>query len=227
MHKRLTLEDRTRIQNLLDRGLSAIQIAQKVNVCKSTVHREKRKCKGKYIAEEAHRNTYKGFHPIDYSIIGKTFGLLVVQSLESKVGVRTFWRCLCTCGNTCIMNRKMLAEYCSEARPLSCGCEPKQWKSSKSQLPYEELCHRKYLDLLKFRKINGSCWEWTGYRQHGTVPKTSFRNKAMTVRKCMYLITHIIKHEPNRVFTTCGNLLCFNPDHITLTPEEKRTYYEK
>lgn len=216
IRKRLTLENRIQIQNLLERGMKPDKIAEKIGIHETTVYREIRKCEGKYNAAEAHKNTYWGYKPIDYDIIGKTYGLLVVRSFEKKIGVRTWWRCECTCGNFCIMKRKMLLEYCSPRRPLSCGCEPKQHSGhNRTKLPFEELCHRKYLDLLKFRKINGECWEWTGYLQGGTTPKTSFRSVSMSVRKCMYLITHLIEDVDGIFYASCGNLLCINPDHIT------------
>lgn len=217
MPKRLTQENRIQIQNLIDRKCSIDEICHKVGIHKTTYYRELRKCKGAYSAIEAQKNTYKGFHPIDYDIIGKTFGLLVVKEFVKKVGRRTWWKCQCTCGNFCIIKRKILVEYCSQKRSLSCGCEPKQWGGNNClPLPYEELCYRKYLDLMKFKRINGDCWEWTGYLGRGVTPRTSFRNVAMSVRKCMYMITRLIENLSEIVYTTCGNLLCFNPDHLTL-----------
>lgn len=47
----------------------------------------------------------------------------------------------------------------------------------------------------------------------------------MTVRKCMYLLMNGTTYEPNHVFSACGNLYCFNPDHITLERPAKRQFY--
>lgn len=222
---RLTLEKRTQIQNLKNRGVKVLDICSLVGIHVTTYYRELKKCKGDYSAEEAHRNTWAGYHAIDESIIGKCFGLLTVKKYIKTVNHRSWWLCECTCGNTCLMNRKILIDYCSKDRPLSCGCEPKEHKGNGLLVPFEEAALRKYKDLLAFRRVNGHCWEWTGYR-HKKVPKTSWKNKGMSVRKCMYLITNLTTFEPNAVFTTCGNLLCFNPDHLTLERPKIRQFYE-
>jgi hypothetical protein len=48
----------------------------------------------------------------------------------------------------------------------------------------------------------------------------------MGVRKCMYLLMNGTTYEPNPVFTTCGNLMCFNPEHITIERPKLRQLYE-
>jgi hypothetical protein len=221
----LSLDVRKRIQECFDSGLSVKQSSEKLGICPSTLHRERKKCTGRYSAEEADRNTSKGFHPID-DICGKKFFLLTVLEMagysNSKIR-RTMWKCSCECGAIAYVSKKMLAEYCSQRRPLSCGCVPKQWKNKEERLPIEELAHRKYQDLIKFREISGECWEWTGYYQKkGNTPKTSWRNKSMTVRKCMYLVINGLEEVSGSVFTTCGTLRCFNPKHLTLDVPRKR-----
>lgn len=225
VNKRLTLEKRKQIEGMLHSNYTHKRICKILKIWPSTLYREFKKCKGVYNAEEADNNTSRGYKSIDYKIIGKKFGLLRVTDYVHKYNNRTYWKCQCDCGNFTIMSRKILADYCSPDRPLSCGCIAKQSKDRGKQVPFEEASLRKYQDLLAFRRMNRDCWEWTGYRGKTGCPRTSWKNKAMSVRKCMYLLIHGQKYEPNPVFTTCGNLLCFNPDHLTLERPAKRQYY--
>lgn len=222
---RLTIEQRKEIERLLHQNVRHKEICKSVKIYASTLYREFKKCVGSYNAEEAHRNTSSGFHPIDMDIIGKKFGLLTVLSYANKYKRRTWWKCQCDCGKTTIISRKILVEYCSPDRSLSCGCIAKESKGPNGQVPIQEAALRKYQDLISFRKIKGKCWEWIGYKQKGKTPKTSWKNKSMGVRKCMYLLMNGITWEPNPVFTTCGNLNCFNPEHITLERPQKRAFY--
>ena len=226
-NKRLTLEDRKKIEGLLHNNLKHKEICKIVNINPTTLYREFKKCKsGNYNSYEADKNTCRGYKAIDFDIIGKKFGLLTVLNYVHKYNHRTFWKCKCECGSFTIICRKKLSDYCSENRKLSCGCIAKESKGNGEKVDFEEACLRKYQDLISFRKINGSCWEWTGYKQNGKTPKTSWKNKSMSVRKCMYLLIHGTTYECNPVFTTCGNLNCFNPDHITLNRPNKRQYYD-
>ncbi len=222
----LSLEDRRRIEGLLHSNLTHKKIAQLVGIHITTLYREFKKCVDAYDAEEADKNTCRGHKPIDFSIIGKKFGLLTVIGWVSKYNHRTYWRCKCDCGGLTVISRRKLAEYCSDRRPHSCGCIPKQYKYHEP-VPFEESALRKYQDLMRFCKKNGGCWEWTGYRNKSGTPMCSWNSKTMSVRKCMYLLVNGTKFEPNTIYTTCGNLLCFNPDHLTLEPPAKRHYYER
>jgi hypothetical protein len=224
--KRLTLEERRQIQHLLEKGIKKVEISRMLNIHYSTIFREMHKCKDFYNAEEADINTCKGKHAIDFSIIGKRFGLLVVIEYVNIARHRTYWKCKCDCGRTTIQSRKILTEYCSPYRPLSCGCIAKESRGCSGKVSFEEASLRKFQDLIAFRKVVGECWEWQGYKQSGKTPKTSWKNKAMTVRKCMYLLINGTTYEPNSVHTTCGNLNCFNPDHLTLEKPARRVFYE-
>lgn len=226
VNKVLSLDDRKKIEKLLHSGMKHTQICKEVGIYKTTLYREFKRCKDEYIAEEAQKTVFETKNLIDWEIIGKRFGLLVVESYANKYNKRTWWKCKCDCGRWCIISRKKLTEYCSKKRPLSCGCIAKQWGGIKNPISLEESSLRKFQDMMKFRKIKGDCWEWTGYLQKGKTPRTSWKNKAMSVRKCMYLLMNGTTYEPNPVFTTCGNLLCFNPDHITLERPKVRQYYE-
>ena len=226
-YKNLTLDDRKTIEKMLHENATKKAISEEIGVCKTTVFRELKKCPEAYIAEDAHKLAYQSLNCIDWDIIGRRFGLLVVESYANKYNRRTWWKCKCDCGKYTIESRKKLTEYCSKRRQLSCGCIPKQWGGNKEKkLPHEESALRKYQDLLAFRKIDRDCWEWTGYMQKGKTPKTSWKNKAMSVRKCMYLIINGTTYEPNPVYAACGNLKCFNPDHLTLNRPSKKAYRE-
>lgn len=225
-NKKLTLDDRKQIQELLHKNIRHHEICNIVGIHRTTLYRDIKRCKDSYNAEEAHRSMYQSKNLIDWDIIGKRFGLLIVLEFANIYKKRSWWRCKCDCGKECIISRKIMTEFCSLKRPLSCGCVPKQWGGTKNKLPIEELSLRKFHDLLKFREINRECWEWIGFKEKGKIPKTSWRNKSMTVRKCMYLLMNGTTYEPNPVFTTCGNLNCFNPDHITLERPKKRQFYE-
>lgn len=224
----LDLKFRKDLEKLLKKGIKIKEICRRLQKPRSTIHRELKKCKRSYNAQEAHNNTCKGFHPIDWSIKGRKFDRLTVLEYvgynNAKIK-RTMWKCQCDCGAITYMSRKQLLERKSKTRELSCGCDPKE-SIGKIPVPLQEAQYRKYLDLLKFRKIKGDCWEWTGYKQQGKMPKTSWKNKAMGVRKCVYLLFNDTMYEPNPVFAKCGNLLCFNPDHITIERPKKRIFYD-
>ena len=225
-NKRLSLEQRKIIENMLHQKVKHKEICQVVGIQASTLYRDIKKCNGAYNAEEAHKNTGQSKNLIDWEIIGKRFGLLVVLEYANIYKKRSWWRCRCDCGKECIISRKILTDYCSPKRPQSCGCIAKQAKSRGIQVPLEEAALRKFQDLIKFRKIKGDCWEWTGYMQKGKHPKTSWRSKSMGVRKCMYLLMNGTTYEPNPVFTTCSNMMCFNPEHITIKRPKTRQFYE-
>src|ERR1700677_5065882 len=104
-NKRLSLEDRKKIQELLSNNINRTEICKKVGIWKSTLYREFKKCTGKYNAEAAHKSTINGFHPIDWKIIGRKFGLLTIESYIGIEKHRTWWNATCECGNTTKISR--------------------------------------------------------------------------------------------------------------------------
>jgi hypothetical protein len=227
MKKKLNLEIRKQIEELLNRNFTVQQISKELSIFASSVYRELKKCDGKYNADEADNKTSKGYHPIDLSIIGKKYGnLLILEYCNRKSNHRTFWKALCDCGAITYISRKKLGDYCSPDRPLSCGCVAKENKGSAGKVPIEEAALRKYQDLLTFKEVQGRCWNWTGYMQKNQVPKTSWKNIAMSVRKCMFLIINGSTYESEPVYATCRNRLCFNPEHIALGRPPTRNWYD-
>ena len=54
--KRLYFDDRKKIEQMLDEGISVIKIAESIGVHRDTIYRELRRCpSGYYTAEEAQR----------------------------------------------------------------------------------------------------------------------------------------------------------------------------
>lgn len=222
----LTLEDRKLIETLLHSKYKHKDICAALKMHATTLYREIKRCKECYNAEEAHETLFRRRSFIDYDIIGKRFGLLTVLEFSSIYKRRSWWRCRCDCGKECVVSRRILAEYCSPKRPHSCGCIAKQAKGASKAVPLEEGHLAKFQDMMKFREIKRDCWIWTGYRQKGTCPKTSFRSNSMSVRRCMYMVINGLTELNERVYSSCGNLYCFNPDHITLVPPKGRQFYE-
>lgn len=77
-------------------------------------------------------------------IVGKRFGLLLVESFNSYRGPKPFWNCLCDCGN-----RKVVCQYAMQdkIRPTkSCGCLARK--------RFQELTGKKFsrLSVLSFSR---------------------------------------------------------------------------
>lgn len=226
MNKKINLEIRREIEKLISENNSISEISKKLKIYRSTIYRDIKKCSGNYSAEEAEIKTSKGYHPIDLEIIGRKFGKLTILEYTNHIkNHRTFWKALCDCGEITYISRKILADYCSPDRELSCGCVAKQGHHRDKFIPIEEAALRKYQDLLNFREIKGDCWIWKGYLQKGLVPKTSWKCQAMSVRKCMFLLINGIVCEPEATYASCRNRLCFNPEHIKLGNPPKKQWY--
>ena len=54
--KRITWEERLKIQELLKAGLNVDKIGKCTDIHKTSIYRELKRCKGKYNAEEAQKN---------------------------------------------------------------------------------------------------------------------------------------------------------------------------
>lgn len=231
--KRFTFEERKQIQQCLQEGLTATAIAEKLGRCKSSVAREIRFCsdgvfdRNNYTAEKSQKKSQDYTHLIDKDFIGKKIHHLTVISYEgynNSKKRRTLWKCLCDCGAICYFSKKMLSDYCSTRRPLSCGCVAKQNKQGNKNVPIEESSLRKYQDILFFREIVDDCWIYKGYCQKGLIPKTSWKNKVISVRRCIYIILNGESSLLPPIYASCGNRLCFNPDHATLKKPMHRSY---
>lgn len=56
------------------------------------------------------------------NLIGKTFGRLTVTEFVGVKNYKTYWKCLCTCGNTTILAGSTL----TSTHTISCGCRKKE-----------------------------------------------------------------------------------------------------
>jgi len=89
----------------------------------------------------------------------------------------------------------------------------------------EEEARGKYRELVSKRRLVVQCWDWLGPKQKGKIPMTSFRKRCISVRKCMYLIMNRVDECSSPVYNTCGNPLCFNPDHLTVERPKNRRFH--
>jgi hypothetical protein len=56
------------------------------------------------------------------NLVGKTFGRLTVIEFVGIKNYKTYWKCLCTCGNTTILAGSTLTSM----HTISCGCRKKE-----------------------------------------------------------------------------------------------------
>jgi hypothetical protein len=116
---------------------------------------------------------------VDYSIIGKRFGKLIVINLEYKDNNTTYWKCLCDCGKETTVQRTCLVGKSTS----SCGCyKIQRIRETCGLRPYESLFNKlhkeseqrnikndlSYEDFLEFTKIDKCHYcdksiEWVPY----------------------------------------------------------------
>lgn len=75
---------------------------------------------------------------IKENLIGKKFGKLLVISSAPNKGCRTYWECLCDCGN----HTTVTSTHLKTGHTLSCGCYHKQAMK-------EKLCKQNKIEKLK------------------------------------------------------------------------------
>jgi len=221
---RLTIEDRIKLQEMIEKGLKTVEIAKALDIHTTAVNREKRKCQGAYDAKEADENTCKGQHPIDYDIIGKKFGKLTVLSYDCIKDHRTWWNCRCDCGDYTLASRKYLLGKTHRGREISCGCIPKQnWRIGHREVEISMMC--KFQSLKKLVEEVDGCWLWTGYvNQKSQCPMASWNNKVYGARRLMFEIFNHAKQHAEFVYAGCGERFCINPDHIKVGRPKKGHY---
>ncbi len=221
-----SFEERNFIEESLRNGDSPICIAKQLKRCKSSVYREIKRCEGVYNAEKAQSQTIKGFSPIDFSIIGKKFGMLTIKEYVTTKNNRTWWKAICECGNETRISRKVLSDKMSKKNPFNCGCLGKQ-KCYQKKSEIEESLLKKYHYLMNLIELTDDCWLWKGYVNKITkVPMTSFNNKVRSVRRMFYEILYPdIEKEIRWVYAICGDRNCVNPDHIVSGRPVKGHYF--
>lgn len=69
------------------------------------------------------------------------------------------------------------------------------------------------------READDDCWVWTGAVSHSRkrgYPKLRIRQKAYSVRPIVFTLYVGEVPKQQNVGSTCGNVLCVNPDHLKL-----------
>lgn len=221
---RLNLDHRKKMQEMLEKGANRKEIASHLNINVTTISKEKKRCNGPYNAIEADENTCKGQHPIDMDILGKKFGLLTVLEYDCIKDHRTWWKCLCECGQTTLMNRKYLLDKTHRGRVISCGCIARQNSPRlERELEISMLC--KFQSLRKMVEEISGCWIWTGYiNRKSLCPMASWNDKVYSARRLMFEIFNHEKKEVDYVYAGCGERYCINPQHISIGRPKKGHY---
>jgi len=145
-------------------------------------------------------------------VLGLKFGRLTVLSFSHYDKRRSYWNCICECGNTCVVKKRYLQE-CAKA---SCGCWPRKSVSS--------FCGIRSLEEAKAHKMNcimdlshweNDCLIWDGYYE-GKRPKTSFLNVAYLVKRLLWIFNKGEIPSKRTVINTYNNHKCININHLKL-----------
>jgi len=224
--RKFSFEERRKIEERLQQNISIPKIALELNRDRSAINKEVKRCEGTYNAEKAQSTVIKGFSPIDFTIIGKKFGMLTIKDYVGIQNHRTWWKATCECGNETRISRKTLVDKMSAKNPFNCGCLGKQ-KAYQKESEIEESMLSKYHHLMNLIELSHDCWFWKGYINKTTkVPMTSFNNKVRSVRRMFYEILYPEFNESTKwVYASCGDRNCVNPDHIVEGRPKKDHYF--
>lgn len=65
----------------------------------------------------------------------------------------------------------------------------------------------------------GECWVWTAAMSHGN-PVMSVKGRSRQARRFIYSQHHELGNS-EKLFDTCGDKRCVNPDHLTVTSQKE------
>lgn len=96
-------------------------------------------------------------------LTGNRYGRLTVLGLDRVENKKSFWRCLCDCGNHTIVRSDCLKSGTGRPCTLSCGCYNREKKSSYIDDRSKEKLYRVYYGILE-RCNNPNA---TAYKHYG------------------------------------------------------------
>lgn len=101
---------------------------------------------------------------------------------------------------------------------LSCGCVTRRSTGTYTERTYEEKKTHKINCLINLSHPEGNCRIWDGYYKEET-PRASFLDKAMSVRKLMWILHNGDVPERSCVTNICMNKKCIELKHLYLIPK--------
>lgn len=135
---------------------------------------------------------------------------------------RSYWNCICQCGNKVIVSRKNIME----SKKLSCGCWIKENNGPETTRSFEEAKQHKINCILNMSHWENDCLIWEGYcrKEH---PKASFLSKTCMVSRLIWFFEYGEIPNKKHVIHTCGNLKCINIKHLKLINPGENRYGKK
>ena len=144
------------------------------------------------------------------NLIGEKFGkLTVIEKAErppTYKDKRTFWKCICECGKTCIKNSHLLLS----GKTTSCGCRRQNHNKIKQveNITYIFATGRKepaIIDTEDYEKIKDYCW----HHMKGNYTRTQTVNNGKRITVLLHRL--IMGVDPN-----------IQVDHINRNPLDNR-----
>lgn len=72
------------------------------------------------------------------------------------------------------------------------------------------------LEAHSIRESETGCWLWTGPMANGKYPVLSVKDRGRSARHLAYELRHGQLERATRLRSSCGNLRCVNPEHLSL-----------
>lgn len=142
---------------------------------------------------------------------GRKFDRLTVISRAPTTNRKTFWHCLCDCGNECISR----ADSLLDGMIRSCGCLHAEWAASPKG--YERGKSR--IERFEERFIpepNSGCWLWLGPLNPSNGYGRFYINEKEIIYAHRFSFVYHKGKVPNGLILrhTCDVKSCVNPEHL-------------